>query len=90
MDNYILAYYQKIKDGSEEVGKWVGLLYDMIVSGLEEGKYFYNQQKANRAIKFIMRLWNSRRKRKATIQRDRFFCWAQMWEDVDCVSGYRI
>ena len=53
MDNYILAYYQKIVDGSEVVGKWVRLLYELIISGLEDGTYIFNQQKANRAIKFI-------------------------------------
>ena len=53
MDNFILAYYQKIKDGSIVVGKWIEMLYDVIVLGIEDGTYIFNQQKANRAIKFI-------------------------------------
>ncbi|MEE1040649.1 MAG: terminase large subunit [Lachnospiraceae bacterium] len=53
MDNYILAYYQQIKDGSITVGKWIDRLYEMIVCGIEDGTYIFNQQKANRAIKFI-------------------------------------
>lgn len=53
MDNYILAYYQQIKDGSITVGKWVDKLYEMIVTGIEDGTYIFNQQKANRAIRFI-------------------------------------
>lgn len=53
MDNYILTYYQKIKDGSIVVGRWVALLYEIIVNGIEDGTYIFNQQKANRAIKFI-------------------------------------
>ena len=53
MDNFILAYYQRIKDGSESVGKWVRLLYEMIISGIEDGTYIFDQQKANRAIRFI-------------------------------------
>ena len=53
MDNYIFAYYQKIKDGSIVVGKWITLLYEKIVTGIEDGTYIFNQQKANRAIKFI-------------------------------------
>lgn len=53
MDNYILAYYQQIKDGSIVVGKWILLLYDMVVNGIEDGTYIFDQQKANRAIKFI-------------------------------------
>ena len=31
MDNYILAYYQRICDGSEVVGKWIRMLYELIV-----------------------------------------------------------
>ena len=53
MDNYILAYYQQIQDGSIVVGRWVSLLYDMIITGIENGTYRFDQQKANRAIKFI-------------------------------------
>lgn len=53
MDNYIYSYYQKIDDGSIVVGKWVQLLYTKIVNGIEDGTYCFDQQKANRAIKFI-------------------------------------
>lgn len=53
MDNYIYAYYQKITDGSIVVGKWVRLLYEMIITGIEDGTYIFDQQKANRAIRFI-------------------------------------
>ena len=53
MDNYILAYYQKIHDGSLVVGKWITLLYDLVVERIENGEYIFDQQKANRAIKFI-------------------------------------
>lgn len=53
MDNYILAYYQKIVDGSIVVGRWIRLLYEMIVRGMEDGTYIFDQQKANRAIRFI-------------------------------------
>ena len=53
MNNYIFEYYQKIKDGSIVVGKWVSLLYEIIINNLEDGSYRFNQQKANRAIKFI-------------------------------------
>lgn len=53
MDNFILAYYQQIKDGSIVVGRWISLLYEMIVRGIEDGTYIFDQQKANRAIRFI-------------------------------------
>lgn len=53
MNNYILAYYQKIKDGSVVVGKWVKMLYEFIVQGLQDGLFLYNGKKANAAVIFI-------------------------------------
>lgn len=53
MDNYILAYYQGIRDGSIVVGKWVRMLYERIVEGIDSGTYRFDQKKANRAIRFI-------------------------------------
>ena len=53
MDNYILAYYQRINDGTETVGRWVRLLYENIIKGLDEGTYHFNQKKANNAVRFI-------------------------------------
>lgn len=53
MDNFILQYYQKIEDGSVTVGKWVRLLYEFIIKGLEDKVFFYEPKKAARAISFI-------------------------------------
>ena len=53
MDNYILEYYQDIKDGSALVGKWVKALYELIVHGIEDGTYEYDAKKANKAIEWI-------------------------------------
>ena len=55
MDNYILQYYQKIENGSITVGKWIRLLYEYIVNGLESKSFFYDQSKALKAIAFIER-----------------------------------
>ena len=52
-ENYILAYYQQIKDGTVIVGKWVELLYELIIKGLANGSFFYNHKKASAAIIFI-------------------------------------
>ena len=52
-DDYILAYYQKIMDGSIVVGKWVRLAYEAIIKGLQEKSFFYAPKKANAAILFI-------------------------------------
>ena len=51
--NWILEYYQAIKDDKIVVGNWIKLLYTYIIEGLEKKLFFYDQKKANRAIKFI-------------------------------------
>lgn len=53
MTDYIREYYQAIKEGSIVVGRWILLLYEYIVKGLEDKTFFYAPKKANRAIKFI-------------------------------------
>lgn len=53
MNNYILEYYQQIKDGSILVGKWILILYEKIVHGIEDGTYTYDAKKADKAIKWI-------------------------------------
>ena len=53
MDNYIFAYYQRICDGSEIVGKWIRMLYERIVQGIESGEYIFDQRKANNVIRFF-------------------------------------
>jgi len=52
-DNYILAYYQGIKDGSICVGRWVRLIYEKLVAGIESGEYIFDQKKANAAVDWI-------------------------------------
>lgn len=53
MVNYILAYYQAMKDGTVNVGRWILLFYEYIVKGLSDQSFFFDQKKANKAIKFI-------------------------------------
>ena len=53
--NAILAYYQGIRDGSIVVGKWIRLLYEMIMDGLEDKRWFFDQRKASIVIRFIER-----------------------------------
>lgn len=53
MKNYIYAYYQKINDGSILVGEWIRLVYDYIVSGIENKLFLFDQKKANKAIGWI-------------------------------------
>lgn len=51
--NYILEYYQAIKNGSEIVGELVALAYEYIVHGIEEKLFYYDSRKATRAIRYI-------------------------------------
>ena len=53
MEDYILTYYQQIKDGRIIAGKWILLLYEYIIKGLEEGLFFYDIKKAHRKIRWI-------------------------------------
>ena len=53
MSNYILVYYQKIRDGSIVVGKWILLWYERIVHGLETKEYRFDPKKAWAAILFV-------------------------------------
>ena len=53
MNNYILEYYQGIKDGSIIVGKYIRQWYTYIVKGLKKKSFYFDQKKANKAIKFI-------------------------------------
>lgn len=55
MDNFILAYWQGISNGSILVGQWIRRLYERIVNDLDAGKLHFDQKKANAAITFIER-----------------------------------
>lgn len=51
--NWIYAYYQGINDGTFTVNKWIRLVYDYIIKGLAEKKFYFDQKKANHAISWI-------------------------------------
>ena len=52
-DNYIYTYYQGIKNSTYIVGKWVRLVYEQLINGLEQKKYFFDNKKATDAIEWI-------------------------------------
>lgn len=52
-DNWIYPYYQRIKDGTVVVGKWIVLLMEYIINSLEQKEIFYDNKKANAAIDWI-------------------------------------
>ncbi len=51
--NWILKYYQMIEDGRVTVGRWIRMLYERIIEDLEAKHYYFDQKKANRAIRFF-------------------------------------
>lgn len=53
MTNYILAYYQQIKTGVIETGKWIQLIYEYIVKGLEDKSFYFDIKKADQAVEWI-------------------------------------
>lgn len=51
--NYIYEYYQQINDGTVRVGQWIRLIYEYIMRGLEEKRFYFDAKKANGAIEWI-------------------------------------
>ena len=51
--NYIQEYHYRIQSGEIVVGRWIKLLYDKITAGLRDGLFFFDDRKANKAIRFI-------------------------------------
>ena len=52
-DNWIWKYYQGIKDETYTVGKWIALVYEYIINGLQEKRFYFDQKKANAVINWI-------------------------------------
>ena len=50
--NWIYTYYQGIKDGTYLVGRWVRLLYEYLIKGLQDKEFFFDAKKANAAIEW--------------------------------------
>ncbi|MDL2250462.1 terminase large subunit [Lachnospiraceae bacterium OttesenSCG-928-J05] len=51
--NYIVEYHYAIKHKKVTVGKWIKLIYNILVTGLANGTWLYDSKKANKAINFI-------------------------------------
>ena len=51
--DYILQYYQQIKDESVVVGKWIRMVYEYIIKGIEDKEFKHDLKKSNRAINWI-------------------------------------
>ena len=54
-ESAILQYWNEIDSGGVNVGKWIRLLYEVILQGLSEKRWFYDHHLAQNAIDFIER-----------------------------------
>lgn len=52
-DNWIYTYYQRISNGSENVGRWITLIYEYLVQGLQNKLFYFNSKAANDAIDYM-------------------------------------
>ena len=50
--DWILTYYQQIQNGTVNVGRWIRDWYALIVEGLQQKRFFYDQKKASKVIRF--------------------------------------
>ena len=54
-DSAIMQYWNEIQSGGVNVGKWIRMLYDLILQGLSEHRWYYSHERAENAIRFIER-----------------------------------
>ena len=54
-ENAIVEYWNEIQTGGETVGKWVRLAYDVLMQGISEKRWFYDERLADNAVGFIHR-----------------------------------
>ena len=54
-ENAITEYWHEIQTGGVVVGKWIRMLYDVIMQGLAEHRWFYDRRLGDNALNFIER-----------------------------------
>ena len=52
-DNYIYAYYQGLRDGSIAAGRYIHLIYEYLVTGLQEKRFAFDPRRAATAIAWV-------------------------------------
>lgn len=52
-DDPIHSYYQGIIDGTFTVGRWIRLVFEYLVNGVDEGRFFFEKERADDAISWI-------------------------------------
>ena len=51
--NYIKEYYRRIQNGDVIVGKWIKLVFQILVENIENGTYYFDSSLAEKAIVYI-------------------------------------
>jgi len=54
-ENAVLQYWKAINTGEINVGKWIRLLYEVVLEGITDNRWFFDTRKGNNAIAFIER-----------------------------------
>lgn len=54
-ESAVLQYWNEIQTGGINVGKWIRMLYDVILQGLTEHLWYWSQKLADNALGFIER-----------------------------------
>lgn len=52
-DSYIYQYYDEINKGYHIVGKWIKLIYKILLEGIENGAFYYDHNEATQAVGWI-------------------------------------
>ena len=54
-ESAVLQYWNEIQTGGINAGKWIRMLYDVILQGLTEHRWYWSQRLADNALNFIER-----------------------------------
>ena len=82
LKSYINEYFQKMDNGDIRVGKWIYKVFKIIVEGIQDEKWFYDEKKAKKAIKFIENFCHHSKGRNDLIK-------LELWQKaiVSCIFG---
>ena len=83
-ENAITAYWEEISSGGVTVGKWIRQLYEVILQGINDNRWFYDQRLASNAIGFIERFCHHYKGRLAP-RRLRLDLWERA--SISCIFG---
>ena len=53
LESYLYEYYDLILWDKIKVGKWIKKIFFILVNGIKDEKWFYDEKKANKCIRFI-------------------------------------